>query len=279
MHSWIGGVLWVGPTDSAHEAESWWFTEGFAHYMTVRLLARFELLDANDVRDDLEGQVSTAALSPFRDEPNARLAAHAQDDGVHALLAARGALYAAHLNETIRAASHGARFIDGFVQGLFEVAKSLKRALNEADWEQTLRTEVAPEEVDAFSRFVLGGQPVVLADGALGRCFHTVPRVYARFDSRFRRGPHARVSRWRHRRPPLSGASGPHPTRFTCGTCNQIGSLSGSLPSSAPSSGGVLALPFDTRLRLRSTNCDDTPSSFKSTRAMRRSEEVGRTTS
>jgi hypothetical protein len=185
MHSWIGGVLWVGPTDSAHEAESWWFTDGFAHYMTVRLLARFELLDPNDVRDDLEGQVSTQALSPFRDEPNATLAAHAQDDGVHSLLAARGALYAAHLNETILAASHGARSIDRFIQGLFEVAVIVKRALREADWEQTLGTEVAPEEVEAFSRFVLDGKPVVLSAGALGRCFRAAPRVYTRFDLGF----------------------------------------------------------------------------------------------
>jgi hypothetical protein len=48
-----------------------------------------------------------------------------------------------------------------------------------------LRTDVAPEEVEAFSRFVLDGKPVVLSDGALGRCFRAVPRVYTRFDLGF----------------------------------------------------------------------------------------------
>jgi predicted metalloprotease with PDZ domain len=184
IHTWIGGELWVGPTDAEHEAESWWFTEGVARFAATRLLARLALISPNDVRDAIAGEASVLATSPHRGKSNAALAAMAKTDGTaRAHLVARGALYAARVSARIRAKTKGTKSLDAVIHALLTRARSERRALPATAWiDEVAKLDQDTTEARSFDETIVHGAEPTLPHGALGRCFRAGMGDYVAFD-------------------------------------------------------------------------------------------------
>lgn len=186
IHTWIGGELWVGPTDEAHLAESYWFTEGVARFMTTHVLARLGLLTPDDVRDAVAGEASVLATAKYRAEGNEALAARARsDETARAILAARGALYAARVSAMIRAKSKHARSLDDVVLALLKEARATAKPLPPSAWTSAVVRELDASEAAAFDRLIGQGAPIVLPAQALGPCFRAGSGEYVAFDLGF----------------------------------------------------------------------------------------------
>jgi len=185
MHAWIGGELWVGPTDAEHEASSWWFTEGVARFATTRLLARLALMTPGEVRDAIGGELSVLATSPHRGKSNAALAAIAKkDETARAHLVARGAVYAAAVNARIRARSKGTRSLDAVIVPLLQKARADRHALETQAWIDEVAKDDA-SEAKAFDQAIVQGIEPTLPEGALGPCFRSGNGEYVAFDLGF----------------------------------------------------------------------------------------------
>jgi hypothetical protein len=184
-HGWIGGELWIGPTDAAHDAEGWWFSEGVARFYATRVLSRLGLLAPGDVRDVIGGELSVDATSGLRGVGNAEIAAHAKTDGVaRAELVARGALYAARENAVIRARSKNAKSLDAVVLALLEEARAARKPLPTSAWIDALAKE-DPDAAATFDAIVVKGGAIDLPSGALGPCFRAGKGEYVAFDLGF----------------------------------------------------------------------------------------------
>jgi hypothetical protein len=184
IHTWIGGELWIGPTDAAHEAEAYWFTEGVARFMTTHLLAKLVFLTPNDVRDAIVGETSVLATSPHRGKSNAALAALVKtDETARAVLVARGALYAARVAALIRAKSKGATSIDAVIlKDLIKQAREAKKPLPTSAWIEAVGRALDPSEAAAFERMVMQGEEIALPPNLLGPCFRAGTGDYVAFD-------------------------------------------------------------------------------------------------
>ncbi len=218
LHAWIGGRLWIGPDDKAHEAEAYWFTEGVTRGFARELLFRFGLLTPAELLDEVHGLASLLATSPLRRESNAALAARLHEPGALPLLVARGALHAARVDALVRKQSGGKRRLDDVLRALYSRAREKRAALPTSAWIEAISAEAGAAEGAAFTASVERGGSINLPEGALGPCFRGEKRRYQLFESRLRRGGDAR--RPHHRRPPPGRprgarrrARGGHPRR------------------------------------------------------------------
>lgn len=185
VQQWIGGQLWIGPVDAAHEGESYWFTQGVARHFAAMLALRTQVLDPDDYRDEIVGQLSTAYGSPYRGSSNVELARQAKRPGAVALLTARGALYAARVSQLMREASRGKRSLDPVVLELLERARREGGVLPTTVWIEAMRRELGAAEAAAFERLIGAGAEPTLPRAALGPCYAPVPARYPVFDQGF----------------------------------------------------------------------------------------------
>jgi hypothetical protein len=181
MHAWIGGVLWVGPTDPAHEAESVWFVDGVARFLTTRLLRTYGLLEPSEVTDEVMAEAAEQATSPFRGEPNAAVAAHVDRPGARADLVARGALYAALVDGRVRHATKNKRSLETIVRELYAQASATGKALPVSTWVTALHADLG-DDAASLQRTFESGAEVTLPDDSLGPCYRAAPMRFARFD-------------------------------------------------------------------------------------------------
>jgi predicted metalloprotease with PDZ domain len=183
---WIGGAVWVGPDDPAHEAESYWFSEGVARFFARAILFRVGLLEPDEVRDSIAVDLATLHTSPLRAEGNAALAAHVQGEGAMALLTARGSLYALGVDARLRAHGGHDKSLDAVMLALFQQARDAHhRVLPTAAWLDPLKRELGDEEARIFEQAVVRGQQPAIPPDALGPCFRRVEGRYPRFDLGF----------------------------------------------------------------------------------------------
>jgi hypothetical protein len=185
LHGWIGERLWIGPDDPAHEAASYWFTEGVARHLARDLLFRFGVITGREMLDEVHGLIGVTATSPLRAEGNAALAAHARDPQVVPLLVARGALYAARVNALIRARGKGDRNLADILRALFQKARERRGPLPTSAWIEAVTAELGAAEADAFRRIIEEGRAEDLPENALGPCFRRAPRTWAPYDLGF----------------------------------------------------------------------------------------------
>jgi hypothetical protein len=185
IHGWLGSRLWIGPSDAAHEAESFWFSEGVARGLARDLLFRFGLITTSELLDEMHGLAGVLATSPRRKESNAELAAHGKDAGSIPLVIARGALYAARVDALIRAKSKGKRSLQEVLRGLYDSAKERRAPLPTSAWVEAITAELDAGEKDVFHRVIEEGARPDLPEGLLGPCFQGAPRTYAAFDLGF----------------------------------------------------------------------------------------------
>lgn len=179
VYHWIGEKLWVGPEDPAHEAESYWFVEGFARYYARELLFRSGLLDPAEYLDEMLGLADEQATNPDRNLGNTELAQlSARDVRAVAMLRARGALYATRIDAQIRKATKGKQRLDQVIIALLRAHRGSRATLAAKDFVQKLRADLGPEATRDFDRIIVRGQPVKLPPRALGPCFRTTRMKY-----------------------------------------------------------------------------------------------------
>ena len=183
VQKWIGGALWVGPDDPAHEAESYWFSEGVARYFAREILFRVGLIEPDELRDSIAADLSMSLTSPRRAESNAALAAHVDGVGVMALLVARGSLYALGASARIRSHTAHKKSLDAVLQTLLRDAREGgHRVVPVSAWLEAVKAELGEDEARFFAQSIAVGQPPPLPAEALGPCFHPAAGRYARYD-------------------------------------------------------------------------------------------------
>jgi hypothetical protein len=186
VQKWIGGAVWVGPDDAAHEAESYWFSEGVARFFAREILFRVGLLEPDELRDSIAGDLATLYTSPRRGERNAALAAHVESEGAMALLVARGSLYALGVNARIRAHTERKKSLDAVMLALLRDAREgHRRVLPASAWIDALKGELGDEEARIFEQAIVLGLPPPIPADALGPCFRRAEGRYARYDLGF----------------------------------------------------------------------------------------------
>lgn len=185
LHAWIGSRLWVGPTDPAHEAESYWFTEGMNRHLARDLLFRFGLITASELLDELHGLASVLATSPRLASGNAELAAHRREAGVVPLLVARGALYAARIDALLRKKSGDKQRLDDVLRALFNKARDQRAALPTSAWVEAVTLSLGAGEAEVFTRTIEKGGAIEIPEGSFGPCFRGEKRRYEAFDLGF----------------------------------------------------------------------------------------------
>jgi hypothetical protein len=185
---WIGDALRF-EAPAGHEAELGWFNDGVARYVATILLARLGLLNANDWREAIAGELSVLATSPYGTQGSAALAAMASKDPVaRATLMARGALYAHRESAVLEARTKGEKRLENVLVDLLSQARNEKtdatKTLPVASWLETLGKE-DPDAAKSFDALVTKGGPVTLPADALGPCFKAGTGEYVAFDPGF----------------------------------------------------------------------------------------------
>lgn len=185
LHAWIGGRLWVGPADAAHEAEAAWFTEGLARHLARDLLFRYGLVTSAELAEEIHGLAGAALTSPWAKAGNAEVAAHVKEAHARTLLVARGALYATALDQRLRKKSQGKRALVDLLRPLFAKAQERRGPLTHEEWVEAASAELGAAEKELFAGQIQRGQAAPLDGDALGPCFRGVPREYEAFDLGF----------------------------------------------------------------------------------------------
>lgn len=150
IHKWIGASVRL---DDERGRPAKWFAEGFAVHYARRLLFDEKLITPKDFAEDLR-----RTIDPGRD---------VRDEAYR-----RGALYAAHMDASIRSRSRGKRSLDDVMRELLVAAKVKKSevlplsALRDAAIREL--GDAAAEELD--EAVVRGARPIILPDGAFGPC-------------------------------------------------------------------------------------------------------------
>jgi predicted metalloprotease with PDZ domain len=183
VHGWIGSRLWIGPSDPAHEAEAYWFTEGVSRHLARDLLFRFGLISAAEMALEVEGLASVLATSPLAALPNVELGK--KPKAAIPLLVARGALYALRIDALLREKTQKKRSLDNLLRELYTRAAAEKGALPASAWLDAIAKDLGEGERAAFRDAIDLGKPFDLPDGAIGPCFRRVTRSYTGFELGF----------------------------------------------------------------------------------------------
>jgi hypothetical protein len=187
LHEWLGGRIWVGPSEAERASEGMWFSEGLTRSMARELLHRFGLISPAELAAEVEGLVALAVTSPLRVHGHAGLARRVADRerGALPLLVARGALYALRIDALIRTRSGGKRSLDDVLRALYARATAQRGPLPTEAWQEAVASELGAEQATREHAAFERGGPVVLPDDALGPCFAAVERTYAAFERGF----------------------------------------------------------------------------------------------
>ncbi len=185
LHEWVGDRLWVGPSDAAHEAEAYWFSEGVVRNVARNLLFKFGLITPAEDQEEIEGLEALAVTSPFAGLDNVTLAKRAHEPGVTPLLVARGALYAARVDALLQKRKGAKRTVEDVLASLYARANTEKGPLPAAAWIEALTPDLGDGEKQAFTDAIDRGKPVDLPEGTLGPCFARVTKTFGAFDLGF----------------------------------------------------------------------------------------------
>lgn len=186
VHRWIGGRLRLRGAEGEAPEVGLWFSAGFARAVAREVLLDLGTLSARDYAEEVNTHEAVVATAPLRAASNAEVAAAAAggDADAHALLIARGVLYATRLAARLQARPE--RSLQLFLGELIaEAQKAGVAALPVEAFTRRIAADLGSSEVKAFTTGVLEGEPLMLPADALGPCFVRRPRTYTRFDLGF----------------------------------------------------------------------------------------------
>ncbi|WP_394832347.1 hypothetical protein LVJ94_38130 [Pendulispora rubella] len=198
VRPWIGGELRIA-NEGGDDAQGWWFSEGVARHVSIRLLTRLGLLTPNQWRDTIAGELAVLATSPHRMIGNAELSALAQKGNAiaRATLTARGALYAAREGASLRARARRAKqetkhdSLEDEIVALMLAARNKVRpgqpsrsTLTAQQWVDALSKD-DPDAAKTFESIVVRGEPVTFPADAFGPCFRAGNGSYVAYDPGF----------------------------------------------------------------------------------------------
>ena len=187
IHGWLGSRVWIGPSEPAREAESYWFSEGVTRHLAREMLFRFGLITPTEVLDEMHGLMGVASSSPLRGESNEALARRAKEPGVLPLLVARGALVGARTDFLLRVKSDQKTSLESWLSALLQQASTTGGALPRSAWTDLLAKDLGDAEREAFEDVMAGKSAVGVPRGMLGPCFVEATRPYNPFDLGFNR--------------------------------------------------------------------------------------------
>lgn len=176
---WIGAQIVVA--DRAHEAEGIWFSRGVSRFVAMRTLARAGFMKATELRDEVESEQQAALASPLANRSNSDLAALVTPES-RSVLAARGFLYAAHVDAFVREKSKGAHGIEHVVRKLLGM-KADGRFLTKAQWLEAVASEAGAKDDDSFDAIIRDGKMPNLPAKTFGACLAPQMGSYSHWDT------------------------------------------------------------------------------------------------
>ncbi|MDE0110291.1 MAG: hypothetical protein OXN96_21000 [Bryobacterales bacterium] len=173
IHQWVGRI--EGPSGISS-----WFDEGLTTYYTslLSMLGGFQTVD--EYGEAINAVAEEYYTNPARNWSAARIAeagfGNAQARG---LPYRRGALYFAHLDARIRAASGEAENLHSFMREIFtRREKDDDFQFDHDRWRELIAGRLGPEAVEEFTDIIMDGKTITPASDAFGPCFERRPAVF-----------------------------------------------------------------------------------------------------
>jgi len=176
---WIGAQVVVA--DKAHEAEGIWFSRGVSRFIAARTLTRAGFMKPTELREEVENEEQAALASPVAGKSNSDLAAMGTPES-RSVLAARGFLYAAHVDAFVRDKSKGARGIEHVLRKLLSV-KADGRFLTKAQWLDAVASEAGARDDEAFDSIIRDGKVPTLTAKTFGTCLTPQIGTYSHWET------------------------------------------------------------------------------------------------
>lgn len=173
IHQWVGHIEGTMGIIS-------WFSEGLTTYYTslLSMLGGFATVD--DYGKDINASARAYYTNPARNWSAERIAeAGFGNERARRTPYQRGALYFAHLDSRIRAASGGAENLHSFMREIFTRREDEEDFLFDHDkWKELIAARLGQEAVEEFTSIMLEGKTIVPASDAFGPCFGRQPAVF-----------------------------------------------------------------------------------------------------
>jgi predicted metalloprotease with PDZ domain len=172
-----------------------WFSEGFTDFYARRLSYRAGLMSAQSYVADLNRTIERYTLSPFRDEPSARIVKDFwSDPAIGDLPYLRGNIVASLVDAQIRTTSGGARNLDDLMRELLSARPAEIPVVTSETLLAKVATFTSPAFAEGIRQIVMFGAPVKIDPKILEPCLHESLVKTAPFDAGF----DERVARARH---------------------------------------------------------------------------------
>lgn len=167
VHTWIPGRV-GGAINGEEEAAGYWFSEGFTDFLTQRTAVRAGLWTAETALESWNAALEENFNSPVRDAPNeAIMSGFWADADYQRLPYHRGMIFAALVDQTIRAATDGVQDLDDVLAAMRANPPELPAPLAFAEVTQAV-TGVDISEL--IERHIENGEPVTLPANTFGAC-------------------------------------------------------------------------------------------------------------
>ncbi len=179
VHAWIGERIWLGDASPGAEAQTYWFHEGVARWVAREQLTRVGLVTPDEYAAEVNRLLSVVATSPKASLTVAELVGNGKPEpGAHALLTARGALWATQIDARIRDKTKGKQSLDDAIKALAAKAEASHKPLPADALDAAIEDLGLKLGRADFDDLVATGKKTKLSDGALGECFEPREATY-----------------------------------------------------------------------------------------------------
>jgi predicted metalloprotease with PDZ domain len=179
VHNWVGSIS--GPPGSTS-----WFSEGMTVAYTRRLLLLSGLFTPQEFLDSVNDTALSYYTNALNATPNDEIAAGFwRDTRIRSLPYARGSLYFASVDASIREQSEGARSLDDLLKA-FNALQVAGETVSSDTWRELVTDELGETGSKAMDA-MLAGELIVPPSGAFGPCFRRHGQDLRSFDLGFER--------------------------------------------------------------------------------------------
>ncbi len=170
---------WVGNIQRPRGISNW-FSEGLTTYYQILLPMTGGFRTVDEYGDAINALARAYYTNPARNWSADRIAeAGSQDRQVRLAYNQRGALYFAHLDSRIRAASNGVEDLHSFVREIVTKRSGGGDLLFDHDrWKDLIAKSLGREAVEEFTDIIVDGKTIIPAPGAFGPCFERQPATF-----------------------------------------------------------------------------------------------------